>query len=548
MKKYCKLALRGALILGLPIFYGNLYASQEINLEHQKLSLLQSLITKSLNRNISLKEIRRSLDLNKTLHVRVQEEYEGYKVWGADAVIHIPNGEKVGDSINDVIAAGTANPATFLNGMIYDSLQLDLAKPPQYVFKTSQAEKAFQHALQNYEHKLGGKPTISDQSSQLIVFVKGGKAHWAYKINFYADPIKQGALPTKPVYIIDALSFEVYAHWDDIKTLETLNSEGGGFGGNLKMGKLVYDGLENNLPILKIMRDDVTKTCYLKNDEVTVKSYRNRKVETFLCDKTNDEHNHVYWDADEDAVNGGYSPANDALFGGAVIKNMYQTWYGVPVLIENGKPMMLMMIVHDPIDNAYWDGRQMTFGDGVDYFYPLTSLGVAAHEISHGFTEQHSDLVYYGQSGGMNESFSDMAAQAAEFFAYKKNSWEIGPEIFKNPDEALRYMEKPSKDCGNRKPGNWCSIDEMSQYYNGLDVHFSSGIYNRIFYLIGNAKDWNTKKAFDVMVKANMDYWTATSTFAQGACGVLSAAKDLKYDLKPLNAAFKKVGVDTSKC
>ena len=38
--------------------------------------------------------------------------------------------------------------------------------------------------------------------------------------------------------------------------------------------------------------------------------------------------------------------------------------------------------------------RKMTFGDGIDMFYPLVFLGVGAHEISHGFTEQHSNLIY----------------------------------------------------------------------------------------------------------------------------------------------------------
>src|SRR5690606_23439834 len=130
-------------------------------------------------------------------------------------------------------------------------------------------------------------------------------------------------------------------------------------------------------------------------------------------------------------VNDGYSPMNDAMFAGLVIKRMYREWYNLPALVENGKPMMLTMVVHNPIDNAYWDGQKMTFGDGVYTFYPLTSLGVRAHEVSHGFTEKNSNLAYYGQSGGMNDSFSDKAAQAAEYYAYGKNSWEIGPEIFK---------------------------------------------------------------------------------------------------------------------
>ena len=99
-------------------------------------------------------------------------------------------------------------------------------------------------------------------------------------------------------------------------------------------------------------------------------------------------------------------------------------------------------------ENAFWDGKQMTFGDGDTMMYPLVSLGVGAHEISHGFTEQHSNLEYYGQSGGINEAFSDMAAQAAEYYSAKKNSWQIGPEIMKEDSgyEALRYMDKPSRD------------------------------------------------------------------------------------------------------
>jgi len=232
---------------------------------------------------------------------------------------------------------------------------------------------------------------------------------------------------------------------------------------------------------------------------------------------------------------------------GAVIKDMYQKWYNIPVLTENGEPMMLNMVVHMPIDNAMWDGHQMIFGDGVDLFYPLTSLGVAAHEISHGFTEQHSHLIYQGQSGGMNESYSDMAAQAAEYFVHGTNNWEIGPEIFKS-DRALRYMDQPSKDCEGREPGHRCSIDTATQYRMGLNVHYSSGVYNRFFYLLSTSPGWDTKKAFDIMVQANSHYWTSSTNFNRGACGVLKAAKDYGYDLSKVKKAFTGVAVKTTLC
>ena len=53
-------------------------------------------------------------------------------------------------------------------------------------------------------------------------------------------------------------------------------------------------------------------------------------------------------------------------------------------------------------ENAFWDGKVITFGDGQSKFYPLVSMDIMAHELGHGFTEQHSGLVYAGQPGMVN--------------------------------------------------------------------------------------------------------------------------------------------------
>ena len=92
-------------------------------------------------------------------------------------------------------------------------------------------------------------------------------------------------------------------------------------------------------------------------------------------------------------------------------------------------------------ENAYWDGSSMTFGDGKNTFYPLVSLDVSSHEIAHGFTEFNSNLAYYGQSGGMNEAFSDMAGEAAEFYAKNTNDFLVGAEIFKQAAGAIERHE-----------------------------------------------------------------------------------------------------------
>lgn len=542
-----QLALSGVLLMGLPLLgMPSAYAAKPINLSHQNLSAISSLVASGTE----MVETSRNVSKTNMTHIRVQQTYAGFKVWGADAVIHMPGKTAQGRSLQNLL--GSAGKDVSMNGTVYQDISKDLTNTRAVL----SADKAMTTAIESYAHKIGGMTNISDKKSAKIIFIdKAHKAHWAYLVSFHADAVKAGDLPAKPNYIMDAATLQVYAEWNDIKTVgdqgSTLEVPGGGFGGNKKMGKLVYDGMEGNLHYAKLLvsRDESATTCFMQNSDVVVKNYRTNKIMSFKCSAPDKDHADLYWDGDQDAVNEGYSPSNDALFGGNVIKGMYRDWYDVPVLTDSrGKPMILTMVVHDPIDNAYWDGSKMTFGDGVNMFYPLTSLGVAAHEISHGFTEQHSGLAYYDESGGMNEAFSDMAAQGAEFYAYGKNSWQIGPEIFKAKNQALRYMDKPSKDCGGKEPGSWCSIDSADQYYSGLDVHFSSGVYNRAFYLMGTADGWDPKKAFDVMVHANENYWTSTPTFSEGACGVLAAAKELGYEQDAIKKAFETVRVDTSSC
>lgn len=187
-------------------------------------------------------------------------------------------------------------------------------------------------------------------------------------------------------------------------------------------------------------------------------------------------------DSSENYVNGAYSAENDAHYFGGVIFDMYNDWFNTSPLT-----FQLEMRVHygSSYENAFWDGTGMTFGDGGSTFYPLVSLDVSAHEVSHGFTEQNSNLNYDGESGGINEAFSDMAGEAAEYYMKGENDWKVGAEIYK-ASGALRYMDQPSKDGA--------SIDTADDYYNGLDVHYSSGVFNRAFYLLATTSGWDTKK------------------------------------------------------
>jgi PKD repeat protein len=177
----------------------------------------------------------------------------------------------------------------------------------------------------------------------------------------------------------------------------------------------------------------------------------------------------------------------------------------------------------------------MTFGDGYSTFYPLVCLDVVAHEVSHGFTENHSGLIYSSQSGGINEAFSDMAGEACEYYMRGTNDFMCGYDIFKAAGQALRYLCNP--------PQDGISIDHVSEYYEGLDVHYSSGVFNKAFCLVAQSAGWNTHMAFDAFTRANMYYWTPSTTFQQGAEGVMNAAVDLGYPCQDVVNAFAQVGI-----
>ncbi len=196
--------------------------------------------------------------------------------------------------------------------------------------------------------------------------------------------------------------------------------------------------------------------------------------------------------------------------------------------------------------NAFWSDSCfcMTYGDGSGNAAPLTSIDVAAHEMTHGVTAATANLTYSGESGGLNEGTSDIFAAAVEFNANNSSDvgdYLVGEKIDINGDGTpLRYMDKPSKDGASK-----------DYWYSGIgnvDVHYSSGVANHFFYLLAEgsgAKDINgvhydsptydnlpvpgigRANAEKVWFKALSQYMSANTNYAAARTATLSAAADL---------------------
>jgi vibriolysin len=360
---------------------------------------------------------------------------------------------------------------------------------------------------------------INKHAELYIIADKNNSSTLVYMVSFVHE---NGNETTRPFAIINAISGELVKTWEGLTTRNAT-----GPGGNLKTGKYTY-GVDYDLL-------NVDNNCRMDTDNVSTYNMNHQRsgsgrIHQFTCPTNNYKE-----------INGAYSPLNDAHFFGNLVFNLYKDWFNVAPLT-----MKLKLRVHFSRDfeNAFWDGQQMTFGDGGNRMHPLVAVDVVAHEVSHGFTQQNSDLVYEQESGGMNEAFSDMSGQAAQYFLNKnkpnseKNDWLVGGDIFKGQGEALRYFDDPTRD------GH--SIDHIRDYNDEIDVHNSSGIYNKAFYHLAHMANWNVEKSFRIFVLANQVYWHKNSTFAEGACQSAKAASDLGFSVADVREAFEIVGIELS--
>jgi zinc metalloprotease ZmpA len=239
--------------------------------------------------------------------------------------------------------------------------------------------------------------------------------------------------------------------------------------------------------------------------------------------------------------------AVDAHYGGQQTWDFYKDVFKREGIAGDGKGAPSRVHYGKAYVNAFWDDACfcMTYGDGEGDTHPLTSLDVAAHEMTHGVTSTTANLTYAGESGGLNEATSDIFAAAVEFNAPENKEdvadFLVGEEIDINGDGTpLRYMDKPSQD------GN--SLDSWDENAGDVDVHYSSGIANHWFFLMSmgsgksekNGVEYDSPTVGDVKVepigiesaqqiwfKALTENMTADTDYKAARAATLKASDDL---------------------
>jgi Zn-dependent metalloprotease len=260
----------------------------------------------------------------------------------------------------------------------------------------------------------------------------------------------------------------------------------------------------------------------------------------------------------------------DAAYSIAETWDYYLDTFGRKGIADDGVAARGFVHVYSSWVNASWDDSCfcMRFGDGSlgSGITPLVSLDVGGHEMSHGVTSRTAGLIYSGESGGLNESTSDVMGSMVEGFAdneFDVPDYIIGEEIFVDYDPAsnfIRRLDHPSVDGGSKD----CWYDGIG----GVDVHYSSGVGNHFFYLLSEGSGAKTihgikydsptcngknitgignEKAAAIWYKALSEQWVSTTNYHQAREGTLQAAKELygagSNEYKAVDAAWAAVDV-----
>lgn len=459
-------------------------------------------------------------------HVRCKQIYKGLEVWGKEAYVHFDNRINV-SSLTGRLAPTPASIRD-VSGRLDSSSAIAVAVNDLSGRSPLRAVPAALSGIAGYEGPTARKIIRfdNDRKPRLVWLVNvrsGVSKDWRYFID-----AQTGSIP------------EAYNNvcYDGVATAsgKDLNENTGSFG-TYRIGDTYYmvdaaqpmfNAAESRLPD---EAEGAIVCLDLRNKELSVNS------QIYYVTSDNNSWN------DPAAVS--------AHLNAITTYNYFRMVYNRNSIDDEG--MTIYSIVHvadddgQPMENAFWAGKWMSYGDGGTYFKPLAGgLDIAAHEMTHGVTQYSANLEYRGQSGALNESISDIFGAMVD-----SSNWKIGERIIKDlisfPSGAMRDMANPHNGGSRGNPG-WQPM-KMSEFVNTADdnggVHINSGIPNYAFYLL--ASSIGRADAGKIWYRALTVYLTRSSQFVDARIATAKSAADLFGDpsdeLKAVEAAWDSVGV-----
>ncbi|MEW2449674.1 M4 family metallopeptidase [Streptomyces parvulus] len=435
-------------------------------------------------------------DRDGTLHTRYERTYDGLPVLGGDLVVTSDAGttERVVKATSKAIRPATVTP------------KISAGKAEQQAVSVAKAA--------------GAEDAAADRAPRKVVWAAQGTPVLAYET--VVGGLQEDGTPNELHVITDAAT-----------------------GAKLFEYQAIHNGTGNTM-----YSGTVTLGTAQSGSSYTLTDTGRGNHKTYNLNRGTSGTGTLFSGPDDVWGNGQASNAEtagaDAHYGAALTWDYYKNVHGRSGIRGDGVGAYSRVHYGNNYVNAFWSDSCfcMTYGDGSGNTNPLTSIDVAAHEMTHGVTSNTAGLVYSGESGGLNEATSDIFGSAVEFHANNSSDvgdYLIGEEIDINGDGTpLRYMDKPSKDGASK--------DAWYSGIGNIDVHYSSGPANHFFYLLSEGSGTKTingvsydsptsdglpvtgigrDKAAKIWFRALTTKFTSTTNYAAARTGTLAAAGEL---------------------
>nr|WP_225809563.1 M4 family metallopeptidase [Streptomyces spinosus] len=443
-------------------------------------------------------------DADGTVHTRYERTYAGLTVIGGDLVVHQRQG------------ARTVTYAT--------RKKLTLATTEAKVPAATAKKAALSKATAKGTHK-----AATHTAPRKVVWMLGDQPRLAWET--VVTGVQQDGSPSERHVVTDAASEAVLGNAEHVESAQ---------------GNSLYSG---QVTIGSTRQDDGTYTLTdpLRGGHRTLDSSVTSSGVPFTSDVD-------VW-GDGTAANP-QTAAVDAAYGAKTTWDFYLDRFGRNGIADDGRGSTSRVHYEQqagvPLANANWqDGCFcMSYGDGADGHHPVTSLDIAAHEMTHGVTSATAGLGDYGESPALNEAVSDMMAAAVEFYADNPN--DVPDYTMAELDDLhgdgkpIRYMDLPSK-AGISSVG-YAPLDYWTPQAKADEPHMAAGVGDHFFYLLAEGSGRKTINgvaydsptydglpvagigltgAADVMYRALTVYMTSTTDYAGARTATLQAAADL---------------------
>ena len=226
--------------------------------------------------------------------------------------------------------------------------------------------------------------------------------------------------------------------------------------------------------------------------------------------------------------------ATDAHFGAEKTYDYYWLEHNRNSVDDAGQKLLSYVHYDAQYYNANWDGTHMNYGDGDGSVTPLTTVDIAAHEMSHGVTQFTCGLNYQDESGALNEGFSDCMGASVEYYATPANfDWLMGEDI----GAVFRNMSNPN---AYGDPDTYLGTNWYAGAGDNGGVHTNSGVLNYWYYLMSDGDNGTNDNgdafniaglgidvAGDILYKAWRDYMFPSAEYADARQSTLNAATDI---------------------